>query len=121
MLTRRARSAFTLVELLVGIVITGLVATAVLAVTVREQRLARALGGIATARRTVREGADVLRYDLRAAQPADGVYAAGADFIELRVPIGSSVICGIDAARATLVLPRRGGTTPSAWRPPLLI
>lgn len=109
---------FTLVEILLGLVATSLIAAIVLAVTLRQQRLARALGAIANTRRALHEGADMLRYDLRAAAPAaHGVYAIGPDFIEFRLPTGGSVICGMDPSHSALVIPGRGPAAASltAW------
>ncbi len=114
----RSWRGFTLVEMLLGLVVSSVVAAAVLGVTIRQQRLAQALGAIINVRRAVREGADMLRYDLRAAAPRfGGVYALGPDFIEFRSSIGTSVACAIDSSRTAVVIPSRGtnGAALTTW------
>lgn len=112
------QGGFTLVELLVGIVVAGIVGAATLSITIHQERTAYALDDVMNTRRAVREGADVLRYDLRAIAPALGaIYRASDTFVEFRMTTGFSVLCALDSARTSIVVPARAatGTSLTSW------
>lgn len=108
------RAAFTLVEMLIGVVVSTIVGAATLTLTIHHERLARALDRILITRRAVREAADALRYDLRVlAPPRSGIYAIGAAFVEFRLATGFSVACSIDSTRKVVSIPGRSPSAPS--------
>jgi prepilin-type N-terminal cleavage/methylation domain-containing protein len=113
MLTSRpSRPGFTLVELIVGMVVAAVVGMAATTIAVRHEHLAFALEQIMESRRALREGADMLRYDLRATAPQyDAIYSMGGTYVEFRLATGFSVVCGLDSTRTRLVLPARAGST----------
>lgn len=112
--TCRPPSGFTLAELLVGLVVTSLVAAATTTIAVHHEHLAFALEQIMEARRALREGADALRYDLRSTAPQqDAIYSMGASFVEFRMATGLSVLCALDSTRTVLVFPARTPPTPN--------
>jgi prepilin-type N-terminal cleavage/methylation domain-containing protein len=108
------RHGFTLVELLVGAVVSAIVGVATLTLTVHHERLARALDRILLTRRALREGADALRYDLRALAPQQsGLYEIGEAFVDFRLITGFSVVCAIDSTRTVVSIPARSTSDPS--------
>ena len=115
MLTRRStRSGLTLVEVLIGTVIAAVIGSATLTLSLHHERLARALDQRMRTRRAVREGADALRYDLRAISPVRrAIYAMSETSIEVRLTTGFAVLCGIDSTRAIIRVPSRAASTPS--------
>jgi len=119
MLTRRsAVRAFTLIEVVLALVMLGVIAAALLAALAPQQRLLRAVRELVEARRTLDDGARVLRYDLRAIAPgAGGIYDMAEDHLEFRAVSGASVVCAIDAARTELSLAPRVDEGPAltAW------
>ncbi len=108
---RPRRTGFTLVEMLVALSIAGVVLALVAAITVREQRVFGDLAERAATAGQLREAAVVVPIGLRALSPASGDIRAAADTaLELRVTIGSGVVC--DTAPGALVLP------PASMGPP---
>lgn len=113
----------TLAELLVALVLFAIVGGAALGVLASQQRFAhRALERLA-ARRAARDAADALRSDLRPLAPSRGdLLAIGANRIEFRGAIGSSVVCAVGPARDVLHVPPRdaaGGALTSWVVPPV--
>ncbi|HEX6534759.1 MAG TPA: prepilin-type N-terminal cleavage/methylation domain-containing protein [Gemmatimonadaceae bacterium] len=116
----RRRAGLTLIELLVVIVLLGIVAGGMLKIINQQQRYYTGSSGIIETRQTVRQGIDVLQSEMRALSPGDtDIYAIGSNFIEIRANEGSSVICSIDAARTTIVVPPgktlSSGATLTSW------
>lgn len=113
MLSGRGRnsSGVTLVELLAAMALTGLLAAAILRVTVSEQRFLHDIESMIETRRAVRAGVGIPRHDLRAVAPeSGGIYQMAAGMIEFRLALGSSVICRLDSARRRVGIPSR-----TAW------
>ena len=100
------REAFTLAELLVAVIVAALVAGAAVRALIQQQRFFAADARTGAARAAVREGAEILAGELRALSPADGdIYAAAPDHVDVRLTIGTSVLCAIAAGRDEAVLP----------------
>lgn len=101
----RARSAFTLPELLMSIVLFGLVMTVVMRVIVRQQRFHRGANEVVAMRGQLRQATYALPVDLRAISPAGGdITDWSASSISFRAFGGSSILCMKPAANI-LVLP----------------
>lgn len=116
MLNRRVGPCmgFTLVELLIGLVLSAIVGAATLTLTVHHERLARALDRVLLTRRAVREGADALHYDLRALAPKrEAIYEMGESFVDFRLTTGFSVICAVDPTHAVVSIPSRDSASSS--------
>lgn len=114
----RPHAGFTLVELMLGLTVATIVGMAAITIAVRHEHLAFALEQIMESRRALREGADVLRYDLRSTAPQqDAIYSMGASFVEFRMATGFSILCGLDSTRTVLVFPARtsSGTNVTSW------
>ncbi|HEY7896602.1 MAG TPA: type II secretion system protein [Gemmatimonadaceae bacterium] len=108
------RAGFTLVEMLIGVVVSSIVGAATLALTVHHERLARALDRILIARRAIREASDALRYDLRTLAPRrQDIYAIGETFVEFRLSAGFAVVCALDSTRSVVSVPARSSSVPS--------
>ncbi len=108
------RAGFTLVEILIGAVISSIVGVATLTLTVHHERLARALDRILITRRAIREATDALRYDLRALSPRrQDIYDMGETFVDFRLATGFSVACAVDSTRMLVSIPARSPAAPS--------
>ena len=103
---RRARRAFTLVELLIVIVVFGMVMAALLKVVVGQQRFYRGASEMIETQNNVRDAVAVLRSDLRGLSAAQNdIVAMTATSIDFWEPIGASVVCQIGAGATTVVIP----------------
>lgn len=108
MLSRESRHGTTLVELLLVLVLLAMVGGAIMRVAVGQQRFLDAVERVMEIHRTVQEGADIPRQELRAIGAASGgIYDMTADRIDFRSLIGSSVICDVDSSRTTVSIPGR--------------
>jgi type II secretory pathway pseudopilin PulG len=108
MLSRAHHSGSTLLELLVVLVILAMVGGAIMHLTVGEERFLATLDEVTEMQRTVREGADIPRYELRSVAPASGgIYEAADDHVDFRSLTGSSVLCSVDSSLTTLSIPDR--------------
>lgn len=108
MLRGRLSPGTTLVELLAVLVLLAMVGAAILRIAVGQQRFLDAVDRIIEARRTVREGVEIPRQDLRAISPASGgIYSMAADMVEFRSLTGVSVVCGFDSSRTLVSIPDR--------------
>ena len=89
-----ATGAFTLIEVLLTMVVTGLVAGALFSLMMMQNRGYSKVRETADVHSTLRSTATLLTWDLRYASPADGdLYAIGPNAIELRSVQGTAVIC----------------------------
>ena len=108
MLSRRHRRGTTLLELMLVLVLLAMVGGAIMRVAVGQQRFLDAVERVMEVHRTVREGADIPRQELRAVGAASGgLYDMTADRIDFRSLLGTSVLCNVDSSRATVSIPGR--------------
>ena len=108
MLSRTSRHGTTLVELLVVLVLLAMVGGAIMRIAVGQQRFLDAVTRVMEVHRTVQEGADIPRQELRAIGAASGgIYDMTADRIDFRSLIGTSVLCDADSSRTTVSIPGR--------------
>jgi type II secretory pathway pseudopilin PulG len=89
----RARTGFTLAELVMAMTIMLVIGGTAIALLVRQQRLYASLNAVMTARATVRDAADILTADLRTVAPQSDTLAFASDTaIQLRSTIGASTV-----------------------------
>lgn len=108
MLNARTRTAFTLIEVLIGVVLAGVVGAAALGVVLHWTRLAHSLGAVLSARHAVQDAAELLVRDARAAAPlppGGAIYGLRTDQVEIRLLTGASVICAVDSDRRHVRVP----------------
>lgn len=117
MLNRVNQPGTTLLELLVVLVLLATVGGAIMRVAVGQQRFLGAVERVMQVHRTVQEGADIPRQELRAVAAASGgIYEMTADRIDFRSLIGVSVICDVDSSRALVSVPGRlSGSGLTSW------
>ncbi len=108
MLSSEYRSGTTLFELLIVLVLLTIVGGAIMHLTVGEQRFLAAVEEMAEMQRTMRDGANIPRYELRPVAPATGgIYEMGDYHVDFRSLTGSSVLCSVDSSRTTVGIPNR--------------
>jgi prepilin-type N-terminal cleavage/methylation domain-containing protein len=111
-----ARAGFTLAELLVALVLTGLIVASIVNVLTRQQRFYSSAADLMDTRGRLRQALAVLPSDLRSVSPSDtlsggansgDIYAWTDHSLEFRSVQGSSVVCWITGAAplTTLRLP----------------
>lgn len=109
----------TLVELVIGLVLLGLIGVTLTTVLLRQQRFHAGATAIRGSRERVRDVAAILPADLRGVSAVGGdLYELGANSLRFRAQTGSSVVCTISASRTTITIPplslaSRSGVT--AW------
>ena len=103
----RRRSGVKLVELMITLVLLGIVAGGMMQIIVKQQKFYTGSSGVLGTRSNVRQGVAVLQSDLRAIRPERDIYAGEmkATSLAFREPRGSSVICAVDGAHTTIVVP----------------
>jgi prepilin-type N-terminal cleavage/methylation domain-containing protein len=87
------RSAFTLIELAVVLVLLGVVGSAIGVTLLRQQRFYRGATELLYARQGVRDAIELLSTDIRGTSTADTVRLLADSAIELFASIGTSVAC----------------------------
>lgn len=92
-MTRRARPAFTLVEILAVIGVMCAVGGLISATLIRQQRVLRATSETIDVRRSVRDAIAILAEEIRSASPRDTVRLMSDSAIELFTGLGVSVAC----------------------------
>jgi len=90
---RRARAAFTLIELTVVLAIVGVSGAAMGMLLLRQQRFYRGANELLHAREGVRDALEVLAGDIRGIAIPDTVRLLADSAIEAYATIGSSVVC----------------------------
>jgi prepilin-type N-terminal cleavage/methylation domain-containing protein len=99
-----SRAGFTLAELLVALVLTGLIVAAIISVLNRQQRFYSSAADLMDTRGRLRQALAVLPSDLRSVSPSDtlsggansgDIYAWSDHAIEFRSVTGSSVVCWV--------------------------
>lgn len=121
----RGRGGFTLVELMVGMVLTSIVAYSMLRMVMSDMRFAEDREAWRQARQAARSGVMVVSSDLRMVEPGGGIESVSADGRDLtfRVPYAFGVLCATNGtASVVMLLPTdslmlaQGGFSGFAWR-----
>lgn len=111
------RSAFTLIELLIALVLAVLATGLALTILVGQQRLSLGLEAVTSVRGRVRDGRDVLIAALRTADAGDTIRLGADTAVEFFATTGASTVC-VPPAETTLVLPPdtlAAGNTLTSW------
>lgn len=121
----RGRAGFTLVELMIGMILTSIVACAMLRMVMSDMRFAEDREAWRQARQAARSGVMVVSSDLRMVDPGGGVEAVSADGRDLtfRIPYAFGVLCTTNGSSSVVAfLPTdslmytQGGFSGFAWR-----
>jgi type II secretory pathway pseudopilin PulG len=104
--TRRRRSGFSFVELLLALVLAGAAAAMMVTTLARQQRFYSSAAAILDVRAQLRDAGDILATDIRGAALALGVPVMTDSAIEIFTTVASSVVCTSDAL--TFGLPPAG-------------
>ena len=119
----RARSAFTMVELLVTMVIAVIIGVAFTRLMIHQSRFFDAQNTQRQARGVSRGALNVMMSELRMVAVPGGVLAAAPDSLVVRVPYAFGVLCGSTMVSSTISLApmdslayTEGGVTGYAWR-----
>lgn len=120
---RRERTGFTLVELLVGLVIVGIVGASMLRLFLSQNRFYDRQSQQRNARSVARASINYMLSEVRMLETGGGVAAADAHRVSLRVPYALGLVCGsASGGTAVSLLPvdssAFAGAAPSgmAWR-----
>jgi prepilin-type N-terminal cleavage/methylation domain-containing protein len=105
----RSSDGFTLLELLVGIVLTGLLATVVLELFASQTGMVRLQGAREDVRQNGRAALELIVSELRSADPR-GVVAAEPDGITFRLSRAWGVVCHHSAERLAVHFPAAAAT-----------
>lgn len=97
-----APAGYTLVELLTGLVLTGLLGSVIVAAMMSQQRTVRALADMAERAGAIRTVAGVLPSELRFLVPRDDILGAGEDTLALRAIRGIAIVCAAEGSRAVV-------------------
>ncbi len=102
----RRRAGFTFIELLIGLVVTAIVAGAMIRLIMTDLRFAEDREAWRTARQAARGGFAMLTADLRMVETTGGVEAASADGKDLtvRIPYAIGVLCATNGSTSTVSL-----------------
>ena len=121
------RDGFTLVEVLIALVLTAVVGAAVTSVFVSQNAFYDTQEQVTEARAVSRAATNMMLTELRAVETTDGIMAAGADSLRVKVPFALGVSCGVSGGTLQVsVLPvdsatwtqGRAGYGGYAWRDP---
>ena len=102
------RPGVTLVELVVALTLFSIVATVMLTMLRVQQRFHTGSLEIIDTRRSAQQAIDLVYSELRATSNAD-IYAITDSSIAFRTTVGTSHICAVDSAAASLTLPATEG------------
>ncbi len=100
-MTRRA--GFTLVEVLVGLVVGGLVASALISILLGQTRFYERNESTVVAQQNLRAAADLMSAELRLASPLD-IIEAELDSVSVRFATARAVVCEVDDIGLTTTL-----------------
>lgn len=119
----RGRPGFSLVELLIGMLVAGLILQALVGYFVGQSRMVGENESLRTAREAARSAMHVFMADLRRVEGSGGVEAAAADEVTVRVPYALGIVCSSTATNTTVsmlpvdsVLYTNAGISGYAWR-----
>jgi prepilin-type N-terminal cleavage/methylation domain-containing protein len=115
---KRARSGFSLTELMIVVTLMGLIGTMLTSVLVRQQRFHRAVTSVTDARARMRDIATILPTDLRGISSIENDILVFTDTsLQFRAFIGTSIVCRYNSATAIELPPRilASGTVLTAW------
>lgn len=119
--TRRA--GFSLVELLVTLVVTAVVGTALTNLMVVQQGFFNRQEGLANARAVSRGALNLMFSELRMLEQTGGIWYASSNMIGARAPFAMGVVCATSSASTTVallpvdsVMYATSGITGYAWR-----
>jgi prepilin-type N-terminal cleavage/methylation domain-containing protein len=124
-MTPRGRGGFTLVELMIGMILTSIVAYSMLRMVMSDMRFAEDREAWRQARQAARSGVTVVSSDLRMVEPGGGIESVSADGRDLtfRVPYAFGVVCTTNGSSSVvMLLPTdslmlaQGGFSGFAWR-----
>lgn len=106
MTSPRDRRGFTLLELLVSMVVTAILAAGLLRMIMGDMRFAEDREAWRTARQAARSGLTVLTSELRMVETGAGVESAvaGGQDLTVRAPYGLGVLCSTNGATSTVTL-----------------
>jgi prepilin-type N-terminal cleavage/methylation domain-containing protein len=95
------RRAFTLLELLVALAVTGIASALIIRTLVSQQRFYSSASAVLDARAQIRDAADVLATDIRNASAHSPTFVLMLDSaIEMYSTIAASVVCTVPASQA---------------------
>jgi len=121
----RRRAGFTFIELLIGLIVTAIVAGAMIRLIMTDLRFSEDREAWRTARQAARGGFAMLTADLRMVETTGGIEAASADGkdITVRIPYAFGVLCSTNGSTTVVsVVPVdsamyvQGGHSGFAWR-----
>lgn len=102
---RRARHAFTLVEIVVALLILSVIGAAVVQLILYQARFSERQMGFRNARTVSRNAMNIMLTDLRMAQDSGGLIAASRDSITVRVPVAFGLLCSTAGGATMSLLP----------------
>lgn len=97
------RAGFTLVEVLVGLVVGGLVAAALMSMLMGQTRFYERNASTVQAQQNLRAAADLMSAELRIASPLD-IIEADRDSVSVRYAVSRAVVCAVDDIGLTTTL-----------------
>ncbi len=99
-----ARRGFTLAELLIGMIIAGIVGTAMLRLILGQSQFYQVQDAVMEARTASRASLNVILSDLRMVEVDGGVVAASPTQVTVRVPYAFGIICASSGATTVVSL-----------------
>ena len=104
MITLRRRSGLTIIELLVTVIVLGIVGGGIVRMLTSQARFYEHQGAGRSARSISRAAVNVLLSEMRMVDAPNGVVAATATSVTLRVPYALGVYCGSPGGVSTIAL-----------------
>lgn len=120
---RRSAAGFTLVEMLIALVITGIMAGGVITLLMGQNRFYGSTDDVVYAEQSLRATSDLLSSEIRGISPGGDVVAAGPQTLTFRMDMRRGVVCHVDASDnvyafmySEATAPNLGGATGVAFR-----